>query len=337
MCARNAETTLRRAIESVQNQTLRDIELIVVDAGSEDRTARMLDVASERDIRVVAQHVPPCSRETALDLALDQARGDYLLVMDPDGWFEPTYIQKLVDLAEKNRSQLVVGGFSAQVVMPRKTIELDCDNEEKVYYLQHDFRTEAWRHFASGRLSAASAKLFERAEALSAGCRFAVGADNDHAFVTAFLRDVERVSFGGAGYRVSRELAEPAGVIAAEEMFDRLDEAYDEIHGLYCDWGLEGDPASMGMLQGRYLEILSLCVEMACLGGGQAARQLVGQMIGGERAQLAASIAQPQDSAARALIGPIKSQNVQLAMVQARLLSVVRRGVPATLTPDAFI
>lgn len=337
MSAHNAETTLRRAVESVQNQTMRDIELVVVEPASEDGTGRMLDVASERDIRVVVQHVPVCSRETALDLAFDRARGDYLLVMDADGWYEPTYVQKLVSLAEKNHSQLVVGGFSAEVVMPRRTVELDCDDEEKVYFLQHDFRSEAWKHFSTGRLAPASAKLFERARAAEVGCRFDSGTGDDHSFSMAYLRDVERVSLGGSGYRVSRAMGEKAGVDAADELFGRIETAYDEIRGLYADWGFEGDPASMGTLQSRYVEMLSLCVEMACAEGGEAARALVGRMIGGERAQFAASVAQPRDNASRALIGPIKSQNVQMAMVQARLLSMMRRGAPATLTPDAFI
>ncbi len=54
-------------MESVQNQTLRNVELVAVDAGSEDGSARMLDVAAERDMRVSVEHVPPCTREAALD------------------------------------------------------------------------------------------------------------------------------------------------------------------------------------------------------------------------------------------------------------------------------
>ena len=57
LCVHDAEKTLRRAVESVQNQTLHNVELVAVDAGSEDSSARMLDTFMERDIRVVVEHV----------------------------------------------------------------------------------------------------------------------------------------------------------------------------------------------------------------------------------------------------------------------------------------
>lgn len=337
MCARDAEKTVRRAMESIQNQTLRDVEVIVVDAGSVDGTARILDVASERDIRVRVEHVPECPREEALNLALADARGDYLFVMDADAWIEPTYLQKLVAAAEECHADLVVGGVSAEIVSGRRGIEMDCDGEEARYLTQHDFRADAWRHFGSGRLVPASGKLFVRERVAAEKCRFDAKTGNDHSFTIDYLRGVERVVFVGNGYRVSRELPEMNGADAARELFTRLEAGYSDVHGLLSDWGLLGDPASMEMLNGRYLEMLSLCVGAACAEKGDDVRELVGKLISGERARLAASVAQPRDTAARALVGPIKSQNVGVAIAQARLLSVVRRGAPATLTPDAFL
>lgn len=344
MCASNAEKTVRRAMESIQNQTLQDVEVIVVDAGSTDGTARTLDVASERDIRVRIEHVPACPREEALNLALDGARGDYLFVMDADAWIEPTYLQKLVSAAEKYHAELIVGGISAEVVSGRRSLEMDCDGEEACYLTQHEFRADAWRHFASGRMVPATGKLFIREQAASEGCRFDAKTGNDHSFTVTYLRSVERVVFVTGGYRVSRELAGADGVDAARELFDRLEAGYDDVRGLLCDWGLLGDPASEQMLNSRYLEMLSLCVEAAVAPGSgrdgdksAGTRELVGKLIGGERARLAANVAAPRDTAARALVGPIKSQNVGLAIAQARLLGLLRRGAPACLTPDAFI
>ena len=337
MCARDAEKTVRRAMESIQNQTLRDVEVIVVDAGSVDGTARILDVASERDIRVRVEHVPECPREEALNLALADARGDYLFVMDADAWIEPTYLQKLVSTAKEYRADLVVGGISAEIVDGRRSIEMDCDGEEAHYLTQHDFRADAWRHFGSGRLVPASGKLFSRVRVTAEKCRFEAKAGNDHSFTISYLRSVERVALAGNGYRVSRDLPAMSGVDAARELFSRLEAGYGDVYGLLADWALLGDPASMEMLNSRYLEMLSLCVEAACSDKGGGVRELVGRLIGGDRARLAASVSQPRDTAARALVGPIKSQNVSLAIAQARLLGALRRGVPATLTPDAFL
>ncbi len=337
MCARDAEKTVRRAMESIQNQTLRDVEVIVVDAGSVDETARILDVASERDIRVRVEHVPECPREEALNLGLADARGDYLFVMDADAWIEPVYLQKLVSAAEDFHADLVVGGVSAEIVDGRRSLEMNCDGEEAHYLTQHDFRADAWRHFGSGRLAPACGKLFSRDRAAAEKCRFDAKTGNDHSFTIAYLRNVERVAFVGNGYRVSRDLPEMSGSDAARELFSRLEEGYAGVQGLLDDWGLLGDPASIEMLNSRYLEMLSLCVEAACSDKSGNTRELVGRLISGERARIAASVSQPRDTAARALVGPIKSQNVGLAIAQTRLLSALRRGAPATLTPDAFL
>ncbi|WP_321971673.1 glycosyltransferase family A protein [Paratractidigestivibacter sp.] len=343
MCARNAEKTLRRALDSIQNQTLRNVETVVVDAGSTDGTARALDVASERDIRVRVEHVPECPREEALNLALADARGDYLFVMDPDAWIESTYLQKLVDAVAVYHAELVVGGVSAEVVSGRRTVEMECDDEDTRYLTQHDFRADAWRHFASGRLMPATGKLFVRERVASERCRFDAQSGNDHSFVADYLRRVERVAFVGRGYRVSRELPNLGGADGARELFARLNAGYDDVHDLLSGWDMLGDPASMDMLTSRYLEMLALCVECACSGSGQGGdkgdgvRELVRKLISSERAQLAASVAKPRDGAAKALVGPIKTQNVQMAIVQARLLNVLRRGAPSTLTPDAFL
>jgi len=341
LCVHDAEKTLRRAVESVQNQTLRNVELVAVDAGSEDSSVRMLDTFMERDIRVVVEHLPACSREEALDAAFERARGEYIVVMDADGWFDATYLQKLVDTAESEHVDLVVGGVTVQIETPRRRIDLETDETPVVYRTQHDFRTGSWEHFASGRLSPASAKLFDRARAAANKLRFNADNGNDHGFTFGYLRDVERVAFTGGGYHVSREVPEEHGVELARELYRDIGDEYEAVIELLRGWGLEGDAASMTMIQGRYLELLALCVEAACATqtGDTSAdvRALVGQMIFDERAQLAAGVGLPRDGAARALIGPIKSQNVPLAIMQARLLSMVRRGAPATLAPDAFL
>lgn len=341
MCVRDAEDTVRRAIESVQNQTLGNIEVVVVDAGSVDGTARLLDVLSERDVRVVVEHVPACPRQTGLNRALDRARGEYLMVLDEDGWFEPTYVQKLVDAAEKDPVDLVVGGFTVEVRGDGRAFELAPDSEMVVYRTQHDFRTNAWRHFASGRLSPAAGKLYLRSLVDELGCRFDEESGTNHSFTWSYLRGVERVVFVGGGYRVSRAISREGDIALAEGFYEGLGREHEAVRGLLCEWGLEGDTASMEMLQSRYLELLALCVESACAcgkaTGAEGVRSLVGRMISGEKARLAASLGRPREGSAKALAGPIRSQNVQLAIVQARLLSRLRRGAPATLTPDAFI
>lgn len=336
----DAQGTLNRAIESVQNQTMRNVEIIAVDAGSEDATARMLDTAMERDIRIVTQHMKPCTREEALNIALEQARGEYVMVMDAEGWVESTYLQHMVDLAEEHGLDLVVGALDVEAGGERNGFRLTASSEDAEYLTQHEFRSHAWQYFLSGQLAPASGKLFLRSRIDQEGISFDAEAGNDHSFTMAYLRDVERVAFTGQVYRVVRgyDGGSQDGE-AATELFGGVEAAYDSMLDLLKYWGLAGDAASVEALASRYLEMLAVCVEAAAAapettGGG---RELVGRMISGERARLAADVASPRDTAAKALVGPIKTQNALMATMQAKLLGMLRRGVPATLTPDILL
>lgn len=347
MVVRDAEASVRRAVESIQNQTLKNVELVVVDAGSEDSTARQLDAISERDLRVVVVHAGRCSRQEGLDLALERSRGAWFSVIDADGWARPNMLADLLERAEGRAADLVVGGFSLALTEgDGRSSEITVESEGRDYPTQHDFRADAWRLFGSGQLLPASAKLFSRERAEEWRVRFVPTdggtAEDDHVFVISYLRDVERVSvLPGACYHVARRLsAEEQGSESA--WYRRLEGEHAALLELYRHWGLEGDAASIETLQSRYIEQLVDCVEDVCRVGTSfdpsQRRKIVEGMLGTDQARVAASVARPDGSHARSLLAPIRARNTALVCAQARLLSLFRRGRVAESTiPDAFI
>ena len=82
MAVHDAEGSVRRAVESVQNQTFGELELVVVDAGSQDATARIVEAMAERDLRIAVVRADACTRQEALDVALERATGRYAVIMD---------------------------------------------------------------------------------------------------------------------------------------------------------------------------------------------------------------------------------------------------------------
>ena len=111
MPAYNVGQFVRRAVESLQKQTLRNYELLVVDDGSTDQTGRVLDTLAERDYRITVFHTENGGAPAARNLALDHARGTYVYFMDADDWAEPDMLQDMYDLAEQQHLELVVAGF----------------------------------------------------------------------------------------------------------------------------------------------------------------------------------------------------------------------------------
>lgn len=343
MAVHDAEMSVRRAVESVQNQTLRNLELVVVDAGSSDGTARTLETASERDMRIQLVRADGCSRQEALDLALERATGAYVTVVDPDAWIAPTLLADLVGLADERSLELVVPGIAlALSVGVGRPSELVAQAEGAVFLTQHEFRAAAWQLFASGELLPAGGKLFRRERLAGCGARFSGPVTGDHGLVIEYLRDVERVGvLPGAPYHAARSI--PAGPRdgAAPAAYRRLEAEHEALLGLYRHWGLEGDAASMEMLQSRYVELLARCIEAVCGWGSKTStpdqRRIVGRMIETSHAQLAASVARPRDNGARSLIAPIRSHNVALVCVQARLVSLLRRGGVPGVPVDVFV
>ncbi len=345
--AHNGEKTLQRAIESAQNQGERNIEVVVVDAGSVDNTARMLDVMSERDIRVVVSHEAEISYPAALNLALGMAHGRYVMVLPQDAWVEPMAISHMFKLAEEENLELVIGGLYIELSRGRRTAVIDAPAQETVYLTQHDFRANAWRFLAQGQLSPACGKLFLRSRVRDLGLTFDEDAYTNHGFTRGYLADVERVGVSkGYAQRISLQ-------VPGSGQFERvtsvclgtecLEAEYASTIELYRHWGLEGDAASMEALQNRYLEFLANVVSMlACSAAGdkeqaRAQQDRLVQAVTSERARFAASVANPKSGAAKTMAMMVNAGKPGLAGAQAKLWNAVRGGLPASLMPDFYL
>ncbi len=109
MPAYNGEKTIRRAIESVLQQTYSSIELIVVNDGSKDKTIDVIHTFNDSRLVVISQDNAGLS--TARNAGMSRSRGDYLTFIDCDDWYENDYIEKLVSANSNNASQLSVCGM----------------------------------------------------------------------------------------------------------------------------------------------------------------------------------------------------------------------------------
>ena len=94
LTVRNEERFLPAALASLFRQTLRNWELVVVDDGSSDATATILDAAADRDPRVRVLHRPPTGLVAALNAGLDACRAALVARMDGDDICHPRRLEK---------------------------------------------------------------------------------------------------------------------------------------------------------------------------------------------------------------------------------------------------
>jgi glycosyltransferase involved in cell wall biosynthesis len=107
----NVEKYLHSCIDSILNQTMRDVEVILVDDGSSDNCGRICDEYSLIDSRVKVIHKKNGGLSEARNFGIREAQGEYLLIVDSDDWCESNMVEELYDCMIKNKTDVVVCGY----------------------------------------------------------------------------------------------------------------------------------------------------------------------------------------------------------------------------------
>ncbi len=108
----NAQAFLSHCLESVQGQSVADIEIICVNDASEDASLDIINLNRQKDPRI--KLIDLCQNEGAAharNLGLQQAQGQYIRMLDADDFIPIDSTQKLLNAALENSSDMVRGGY----------------------------------------------------------------------------------------------------------------------------------------------------------------------------------------------------------------------------------
>lgn len=105
----NVAKYIKQCIESVINQTLNDIEIISVDAGSTDGTAEILKEYAAKDSRIILLHSDVKSYGHQMNLGIKKATGDYIGIVETDDYVETDMFEKLYAVAKNNDADIAKG------------------------------------------------------------------------------------------------------------------------------------------------------------------------------------------------------------------------------------
>jgi len=105
----NVEKYLKQALDSVVNQTLKDIEIICIDDCSTDNSLKILNKYASKDERfVVLKQEQNQGQGVARNRALDIAKGEYIMFLDPDDWYELNACELCYNQISKNKNDFVI-------------------------------------------------------------------------------------------------------------------------------------------------------------------------------------------------------------------------------------
>lgn len=94
----NVEKYLARCVDSIINQTYKNLEIILVDDGSTDKSSEICDLYANSDNRIKVMHLPNGGAGKARNIALNFVHGSYVAFVDSDDYLEDTAYEKLMNV-----------------------------------------------------------------------------------------------------------------------------------------------------------------------------------------------------------------------------------------------
>jgi len=132
----NREKYVKRAIESVLNQTYKNIEFVIIDNGSTDKTSEIILEFRKKDSRIVIlTNKINLGHVKSLNKGIATVHGKYVaIICDDDFWASSQKLEKQVDFLEKNSDYVLAGGGIIRIDKNGKEImrELYPETDEKI-------------------------------------------------------------------------------------------------------------------------------------------------------------------------------------------------------------
>lgn len=152
-----AEAYLRECVDSILNQTEKDLELILVNDGSPDSSGEICaEYAARFPEKITALNIDNGGQGRARNFGIDIAKGDFLSFIDSDDFIEPDMFELMLAAAEREGADIVV-----------------CDLEKRYADGRIEYVKAALQEDAMAAVGSASNKIFKRS--LVGDIRFPVG------------------------------------------------------------------------------------------------------------------------------------------------------------------
>ncbi|MCM1262448.1 MAG: glycosyltransferase [Butyrivibrio sp.] len=103
----NVEKYLDKCIESLENQTYGNLEIILVDDGATDNSGGICDLHAQADKRIHVLHQKNGGRAAARNVGMDRAAGEYLMFVDGDDWIDTDCIEEAYKFIETDTEMVV--------------------------------------------------------------------------------------------------------------------------------------------------------------------------------------------------------------------------------------
>ncbi|MDR1057650.1 MAG: glycosyltransferase [Coxiellaceae bacterium] len=130
----NADKYLIQCLDSVLNQTYSNIEVIVVNDGSTDKTGDICSKYEKKDSRISVIHKQKGGAAAARNAGLDIARGTFIGFVDSDDYIEPNFYQTLYEMIKLSNSDVSMVSYN-QI---KNKLSIPWANSNEIYLLERE-------------------------------------------------------------------------------------------------------------------------------------------------------------------------------------------------------
>ena len=175
----NVAPYLSDCLQSVVTQSYKKIEIILVDDGSTDESAQIVDDFGSRDARIYCIHIANQGVSHARNLGLTVSRGGVFCFIDGDDAVEPDYVESMLSAMGRTHADLVANAANPKIMADEELWSLSDLRERMV------IREVPWD------------KLFRRDILMQTGAEFPEGLANDEdaVFLYRYLRGCKNICF----------------------------------------------------------------------------------------------------------------------------------------------
>lgn len=190
----NAEKYIGRCLDSVLNQTFHNIEIIIVNDGSEDDSETVIQKYLKQDDRISYFYQENNGVSMARNKGMDYAGGKYILFVDSDDYVTNTYVADFVTALEKSGADFAVSGYYECYEKQQMQIPKNYFKESATF---RDYQQEMLHNPIDNYFGVLWNKCFLLDKIRKLGLRFEQGRSfaEDYAFLIDYLKVVQEIVF----------------------------------------------------------------------------------------------------------------------------------------------
>jgi glycosyltransferase involved in cell wall biosynthesis len=256
----NTQKYLRECIGSAINQTFIDIEIILIDDGSTDKSGEICDEFAKHDKRIKVFHTSNFGPSLARNIGINNASGEYLVFLDSDDYIDAEMVEDMINEAQKNNPDLVICGYK-KFYEYNKNITKVHFLKKKRYYKRKDYLSDFYKYFPL-IFNPVWGKLYKSKIVIENNLKFIDGLSlgEDLVFNSIYYNKIDKVSILNNVHYYYRQYKDTLCRRYRENIFDILFIYFSEIKTLLIN-NKAYSPINRQLVMGN---CFSRCFEEIC-------------------------------------------------------------------------